>query len=434
MNPVIIIPTYWDDKKPNNQNLSTLKSYDHATHIDSEDPELEGCLQSLEDVNGVMRVIVLLVCPSNLYERAYERVREICERHASLNIVLIGQDQANIIQDAIEEIAPEMKGEYISLRGYGSIKNMGLCIASILGHDAVVFIDDDEIALEPNFLIDAVYGLGRKNRQNIPLLVKSGYYQRSDGSPFADDSHITWADKYWDKKKAFNAWMAGALAGTRITKSNILCKGCMAIHAQAFTKVAFDPFITRGEDMDYLISLRMYGIDVWFDKNWYVRHIPPAQKHTAPRFLADAYRWLYESQKVAWANAHTKLRPITARSLSPYPAEWIRPEVFSNISTTCKRRMLTSHEKKSYYKIWSTYLPEAMKYAQMHAHSYFVFMNFWPTIILEIWNNKYLQDEILKTAQIKSDNLTGAENNNDNVIELKVDFNDVSDDTDNGAI
>ncbi len=403
MNPVIIIPTYWDDNQLNTQDLTTLKSYDHTIHIDSSDPELETCLASLDGVNGVMRVIVLLVCPPEIQKRAKKRVLEICKQHADLNILLITQDEARVIQDKIFNIVPEMQGEYISLRGYGSIKNLGLCVASVLGHDVAVFIDDDEIALDPNFLIDAVYGLGRKNRQNIPLLVKSGYYQRADGSPYADDSKVAWADTYWDKKKAFNAWMAGALAGTRISKSNILCKGCMALHAQAFTKVAFDPYITRGEDLDYLISLRMYGIDVWFDKNWYVRHLPPSQPHSAPRFLADAYRWLYEAQKVKWANAYTKLRPITVRSLSPYPAEWIRPEVFSNISTTCKRRMLTSHEKSSYFKIWTSGLPEAMKYANTYAHSYFVFMNFWPTIMLELWKDNTLAEIIMETAQVQGD-------------------------------
>ncbi len=400
MNPVIVVPTYWEDNKSNNQDLTTLKSYDHATPIDSDNPELEDCLASLDMVNGVMRVIVLLVCPSEIETRAKMRVRDICERHANLNITLISRDESRIIQDKIQSIAPAMQGEYISLRGYGSIKNMGLCIASVLGHDCVVFMDDDEIALDSNFLIDALYGLGRKNRQNLPLLVKSGYYQRADGSPYADDSNISWANKLWDKKRAFNAWMTGALAGTRITKSNVLCKGCMALHAEAFTKVAFDPFITRGEDMDYLISLRMYGIDVWFDKNWYVRHLPPAQKHTASRFLADAYRWLYESQKVAWANAHTKLRPITVQSLSPYPAEWIRPEVINNITTTAKRRMLTYPEKASYFKILTQYLPEALIYAKKHAHSYFVFMNFWPTIIKSLWNDKALGETILANAQI----------------------------------
>ncbi len=419
MNPVIVIPTYWDDNKSNSQDLTTLKSYDHATHIDALNPELETCLSSLDEVNGVMRVVVLLVCPREVEAQAKARVVEICKKHSQLNILVISQDEARIIQDRVNFIAPEMQGEYISLRGYGSIKNMGLCIAAVLGHDCVVFIDDDEIALDQNFLIDALYGLGRKNRQNIPLLVKTGYYQRADGSPYADDSSVSWADKYWDKKKAFNASMTTALSGTRISKSNLLCKGCMAIHAQAFTRVAFDPYITRGEDMDYLISLRMYGVDVWFDKNWYVRHLPPVQKHTASRFLADAYRWLYEAQKIKWANAHTKLRPITVRSLSPYPAEWIRPEVFSNISITCKRRMIASHEKKSYFEIWSKYLPEAMGYAQKHAHSYFVFMNFWPTIMLDLWNNKSLAEKILELAKVEECNGQNIKSD-DNAVELEL--------------
>ena len=34
-------------------------------------------------------------------------------------------------------------------------------------------------------------------------------------------------------------------------------------------RVAFDPWITRGEDTDYLLNLRMYGADVWFDNKWF---------------------------------------------------------------------------------------------------------------------------------------------------------------------
>ena len=59
--------------------------------------------------------------------------------------------------------------------------------------------------------------------------------------------------------------MKKALSGTRISRSNYVCGGLMALHARAFTRVAFDPFITRGEDLDYLFNMRMFGYDVWFD-------------------------------------------------------------------------------------------------------------------------------------------------------------------------
>ena len=35
----------------------------------------------------------------------------------------------------------------------------------------------------------------------------------------------------------------------------------MALHARAFTR-GLDPFITRGEDLDYLLNMRMFGYDV----------------------------------------------------------------------------------------------------------------------------------------------------------------------------
>ncbi len=56
--------------------------------------------------------------------------------------------------------------------------------------------------------------------------------------------------------------MKKALSGTRISRSNYVCGGLMALHARAFTRVAFDPFITRGEDLDYLFNMRMFGYDV----------------------------------------------------------------------------------------------------------------------------------------------------------------------------
>lgn len=81
--------------------------------------------------------------------------------------------------------------------------------------------------------------------------------------------------------------MKKALSGTRISRSNYVCGGLMALHARAFTRVAFDPFITRGEDLDYLFNMRMFGYDVWFDNEWTVRHLPP--ESSAHRALCRMY-------------------------------------------------------------------------------------------------------------------------------------------------
>lgn len=107
----------------------------------------------------------------------------------------------------------------------------------------------------------------------------------------------------------------------------------MALHARAFTRVAFDPFITRGEDLDYLFNMRMFGYDVWFDNEWTVRHLPPESEKRSPRFMQDVYRWYYERAKLTFAAHQKELIPVTAASLMPYPARGFR----ASSTTACAR-------------------------------------------------------------------------------------------------
>ena len=85
----------------------------------------------------------------------------------------------------------------MSLRGYGAIRNMGLVCAAILGHDAVVFLDDDEVVLAPDFLEKALYGLGHETRQRLPILAKSGYFYNEAGSPLADTTKKNGLTNRW---------------------------------------------------------------------------------------------------------------------------------------------------------------------------------------------------------------------------------------------
>ena len=74
--------------------------------------------------------------------------------------------------------------------------------------------------------------------------------------------------------KAFNEWIEKAIHGPRLSRSNYVCGGCLSIHKEAFKRVSFDAWIPRGEDLDYLLNLRMFGADMWFDNKWCLRHLP----------------------------------------------------------------------------------------------------------------------------------------------------------------
>lgn len=383
MNPVIVIPSYWTSAE------GQVGSYDHATPVDAPEPELARCLDSLEQVRGVMRTVVLLVAPPEAEQAARARVEEICGEHPNLTPLIVGEAEGRAVQNAVAEVAPRLSGECVSLRGYGAIRNMGLLVAAILGHDVVVFLDDDEVAVSPDFLVEAVYGLGQLTRQNLPVLAKSGYFVDGEDSYLAPEP-APWSDRRWDKGAAFNRWMRQAQGGTRISRSNFMCGGCMAVHAEAWSRVAFDPFITRGEDLDYLFNLRLHGIDVWFDNQWRVRHLPPTTPRPANRFRQNMFRWFYEREKLAHAATRVDLAQVTPASLMPYPGPWISDELDKRVSSTALRRALATPDHGEYLAIWRSGIDQARRSAERQSRSYLSFMSWWPAIVERLWGERSL--------------------------------------------
>ena len=129
MNPVVVIPSFWaQGEKPGA--LGERGVYDYTTRIDKPLPELESCLASLEQVRGILRVIVLVVAPPSCEESARARVNSICRAHVGLNPLVVGAQEAAHVEHAVARMAHHVAGETVSLRGYGAIRNMGLAVAA----------------------------------------------------------------------------------------------------------------------------------------------------------------------------------------------------------------------------------------------------------------------------------------------------------------
>lgn len=388
MNPVIVIPTYWAG---DNQQAHAPGSYDHATLLGDSSPDLSACLASLEQVRDLPRIVLLAVCPISATADVALRIDQLIAEHPKLDILLVTNVEAGKIADRIGELTPHDTGECVSLRGYGAIRNMGLAVAAILGHDSVIFLDDDEVVLGPDFMKRALYALGQETRQGLPILAKSGYFYDRDGSPLASTEQANGiTNRWWTKRIEFNRWMKRALSGTRISRSNYVCGGLFALHARAFTRVAFDPFITRGEDLDYLFNMRMMGLDVWFDNEWVVKHLPPAIEKRSPRFMQDVYRWYYERAKLSAAAHRKELNAVTAASLMPYPGPWIGPELDERVRKTALVRSLLTRERAGYRQIFLHGRDDAERYARQHANSYLRFQSFWPSIMTVLWRDEEL--------------------------------------------
>ena len=388
MNPVIVIPTFVSPRRRKDSG-SVIATYDHTTPL-SNPGELPRLLTSLQKVRGIGQIIVLVAAEPAISDQAAEKVQDIVSRFPSLNIAIIGADECNLVQQRMEQLGLGKLSKEIGLVGYGAIRNMGLACAAVLGHDAVVFLDDDETVIDADFMKRATYALGQQTRQGLPILVKSGYFYDRDGSPLAPTDKAGICHRWWTKRIEFNRWMKKALSGTRISRSNYVCGGLMALHARAFTRVAFDPFITRGEDLDYLFNMRMFGYDVWFDNEWTVRHLPPESEKRSPRFMQDVYRWYYERAKLTFAAHQKELIPVTAASLMPYPGPWISRELDDRVRKTAMVRSLFTREHEGYLRIWRHGIDEAKTYARQNAASYLRFQSFWPKIMDELWRDAQL--------------------------------------------
>ena len=300
MNPVVVIPTFIYPRR-HRGGADVVSTYDHPT-APNQEGELGRCLESLAKVEGLGLVVILVSADVSLEVQAAEKVQAIANRHPDVTTLVIGAAELALIEQRMAQQNIERLSKEIGLQGYGAIRNLGLLVANVLGFDAVVFLDDDEVVDDPKFLEKAMYGLGKLTRQGVPIVAKTGYYL-NDQDSYLSKWEDKWYNRFWQQGRAFNEWITKAMRGPRLSRSNHVCGGCLAIHKEAFRRLAFDPWITRGEDLDYMLDLRMYGSDIWFDNQWVLRHLPPRTASEGTRFRQDIFRWLYEYRKLEYPRA-----------------------------------------------------------------------------------------------------------------------------------
>lgn len=395
MNPVIIVPTFISARR-RKEGGSVLSTYDHTTPI-SAPGELPRLLHSLQKVRGIGQIIILVVSEPSIENQAAEKVQTAAAQYPSLNIAVVGAPELALVQQRMEQLGVGKLSKEIGLAGYGAIRNLGLVLANTLGFDSVVFLDDDEVVDDADFLQSAMYGLGKLTKKGIPILAKTGYYFNSEGT-YLSKSQNKWYNHFWQQGKAFNAMIAKAMRSPRLSRSNHVCGGCLALHKEAFKRLSFDPWIARGEDLDYMLDLRMYGSDIWFDNKWSLRHLPPETESEGTRFRQDIFRWLYEYRKMEYSRTQIDLLQVKPSSLEPYPGPFLEPGIVRRIRTTAFLRSLARPDKKAYRKAAKAATGEATTYAQRNCSKYFEFQFVWPELMARMENDQILSTALLSSA------------------------------------
>ena len=399
MNPVVVIPTiYGLRKRRKTPSKNPVEVYDHPT-VPGTANELRRCLTSLASVENVPPIVLLVASQPTTRMSARDTVEAVVREFPTLDILVVGEAEAQLTRQRLAQLGASGLEDKVGLVGYGAMRNLGLVVANALRYDAVVFLEDDEVIEQRDFVDRAVYGLGKLTRRGVPILAKTGFYYNSEGS-FLSKSQDKWYNRYWQQGKAFNAWITHAMKGPRLSRSNHVCGGCLALHREAFRRLAFDPWIPRGEDLDYLLNMRMYGSDIWFDNQWSLVHLPPDSANEGMRFRQDIYRWLYEFRKVEYSRTQIDLMQITPASLEPYPGPFLRPGITRRVTRTAFLRSLARPNKAAYRKAAREATRQASTYAEENCSKYFEFQRVWPEIMRRVEGDRMLSSALMQKMRL----------------------------------
>ncbi len=410
MEPVVIIPTFWTRRRSTRGRSSSATElasiYDHPTPI-NEDGPLPACLDSLRRVRGLGRVVVITaVTDPGIAHQAEDHVREILDEFPDIDALVFGPAEMGSLHRRLEQLEfPDMI-EGITLNGYGAVRNAGLIAAAVLGHEAVVFVDDDEVVIDEDFLETAMYGLGEVLQDGDPLLAKTGFYVDEHGRwQHHDEAH--WADMFWRQQDAFNKALEVIMKPPRIQRARIAFGGILAIHHDMYRAVGFDPWVTRGEDVDYVINVRMHGGDVFIDDQWKIMHLPPEPLSEALKFQQDVYRFVYEQRKIEFAKSQVDLRQVTPKSMAPYPGDFIDSSVGWRAFVTGMLRAVARPEKKRYFQAARNAVRDAADYARESCQYYFEFQRRWPMMMERLWDDVALKTLFTGERRLDRTAITG---------------------------
>lgn len=332
MKVTMVIPSYWRRKKAEGRK-ETDSVYDHPTPLDGKGT-LGRALESVSILkNKDFNLVVLGVSTAqDTQEKVESRLSSIMKNSAQgvetlfFSYSHLDQVHQNLTQHKKEEFIP-----LLQLDGYSNIRNLCLFSAHLLGSEAAVLIDDDEIFEDPLFMEKALEYIGKKHEGDAVLAV-AGYYINPDNDFLINKDIPPWMT-HWNKIGCMNrAFKEVIEKGPRLKETPFVFGGNAVIHRDLFMQVPFDPGITRGEDIDYLINARMFGFKFFLDNQLSIKHDAPPKTH--PEWLKvreDIYRFMYEKKKLETQESIPHMVNVTAEDLGIYPGEFLRDDLDDRI-------------------------------------------------------------------------------------------------------
>jgi len=215
----------------------------------------------------------------------------------------------------------------LQLDGYSNVRNLCTFVPHLLGSEAAVLIDDDEVFEDPHFMSKALEFVGREF-QGKQVLAVAGFYLNPDGDFFLNREILPWMT-YWNKIDSMNRAFDQIIATEpRLKETPFAFGGNLVIHRDLFMRIPFDPTIPRGEDIDFLINARMFGYTPFLDNQLSIKHLAPAKSYPLwRRTREDILRFVFEKKKLDTQAPLPGMTRVVPEDLDPYPGEFLKDDI-----------------------------------------------------------------------------------------------------------
>ncbi len=385
VNPTLIIPTYWTWPSSEGQGVVTA-SYDHPTPLDGEStlPSLLDDLSKQRETNFRVLILTGLAHP-DLGGAVSAHVRALLEPYRQRLEIRLCDAPAWAKLKLMMGLS-ESQSQMLHLGSYSGVRNLQLLIPHILDTRVIIALDDDE-RVEPDYMERALKYIGNTvNGQKV--LGLAGPYLQRDGGVLLNESLLT-GNPLLDKAHYINEAMRTLNESKdSLMPSPMALGGNMLFHHDVFTRVCFDPGITRGEDIDYLINARLQGIAWWFDANLAILHLPPRHYDTPPyqRTREDVFRFIYEVDKL---RLHGHAKPDW---LDPYPGTLLSGDLVEQALSALQTQ--ATPDLIARFGDPQTIVGQAQAHAARYAPRYQAFQQAWRELMTRVEQDALLCHEL----------------------------------------
>lgn len=340
------IPTYWS-RKNGEYKIGDLV-FDHPTPINQQGTLLR-TLKSFQIFSSSDWKIILfsVATTSEIEDAVKEKIFGIIRQSGiEQKILYLSSKQYKKILGQDQYLHPVE--DFLNLN-YSNVRNAGLIIAKSLESEVIVMVDDDQVFEDPNFCQKIEDGL-LHHIQGEKMLGWTGFCPEKNNSYIRIRPFEPWM-KYWNKIETQNQAFE-KIIGTpepRWKVTPFAFGGLLVIRRDLFEGVPFDPYVARGEDMDYCMNVRLLGYDFFQDNALWMKHLPPPRAHPIwRRIREDAMRFLYQKKKLECASGYIQGVHLTYKNFLPYPGAFLGPDLVEKIIKTNQELMQQySRERKS---------------------------------------------------------------------------------------